>query len=473
MSLSPDDVPNSLPPGQPEAVPAPRPSLSAWLREGARTALLLRPRWHGLHTGPAMMAVLLLLSLAISMLIQRLYVEGAARFYWQAINTGWLSLALLPWCAWLVRGKGNAAAPDTPRLFTLLQAQGVALTVLTGALYLAMIYGRLDTSKLGPAATTAIWTAPPVFALLPQMLLLWRGGNREPLPAATAMLVLTGCLVLNFVARPVDFWYPLEGEEAEPRQLALSQELIEAQPRMLNEELSTLKPQRPGKVDMYAITFAPYYADVFKRESGVVAQVIAQRFGAEGRVLQLVNHVDTASILPWATPLNLQRAITQLAQVMDRNEDILFIHLTSHGAANGQLAARFSPLAMQELTPQQLRQWLDQAGIRNRVISVSACYSGSWIAPLENDDTLVMTAADANHTSYGCGRKSELTFFGRAMYDEQLRSSTRSFEQAHASARKLILKREEDAGKTDGYSNPQISVGPSIRARLARMDDQL
>jgi hypothetical protein len=158
---------------------------------------------------------------------------------------------------------------------------------------------------------------------------------------------------------------------------------------------------------------------------------------------------------------------------MDRNEDILFIHLTSHGAANGQLAARFSPLAMQELTPQQLRQWLDQAGIRNRVISVSACYSGSWIAPLENDDTLVMTAADADHTSYGCGRKSELTFFGRAMYDEQLRSSTRSFEQAHASARKLILKREEDAGKTDGYSNPQISVGPSIRARLARMDDQL
>mgnify|MGYP000623762907 CR=1 FL=1 len=24
-----------------------------------------------------------------------------------------------------------------------------------------------------------------------------------------------------------------------------------------------------------------------------------------------------------------------------------------------------------------------------------------------------MTAADADHTSYGCGRKSELTFFGR------------------------------------------------------------
>jgi len=47
-----------------------------------------------------------------------------------------------------------------------------------------------------------------------------------------------------------------------------------------------------------------------------------------------------------------------------------------------------------------------------RVISVSACCSGSWIAPLAGDTALVMTAADADHTSYGCGRRSELTFFG-------------------------------------------------------------
>ena len=66
-----------------------------------------------------------------------------------------------------------------------------------------------------------------------------------------------------------------------------------------------------------------------------------------------------------------------------------------------------------------------------------------------------MTAADANHTSYGCGRRSELTYFGRAMYAEELQR-TWSFEQAHASARSVIEKREHDAGKTDGNSNPQI-----------------
>jgi hypothetical protein len=83
-----------------------------------------------------------------------------------------------------------------------------------------------------------------------------------------------------------------------------------------------------------------------------------------------------------------------------------------------------------------------------------------------------MTAADADHTSYGCGSRSELTFFGRAMYDEQLRQ-TRSFEQAHAQARLVIDQREKDAGKTDGYSNPQIAMGQGMREHLTRLETQL
>ena len=35
---------------------------------------------------------------------------------------------------------------------------------------------------------------------------------------------------------------------------------------------------------------------------------------------------------------------------------------------------------------------LDAAGIRNRVLVVSACYSGGWIEPMATDSTLVMTA---------------------------------------------------------------------------------
>lgn len=120
------------------------------------------------------------------------------------------------------------------------------------------------------------------------------------------------------------------------------------------------------------------------------------------------------------------------------------------------------------MTPQLLKKWLDDAGVKWRVISVSACYSGSWIEPLAGDGTLVMTAADADHTSYGCGRRSPLTFFGQAMYVDAL-YETRSFTAAHAQARRLVEAREVKAGKKDGYSNPQIRVGEGVRPVLERL----
>ena len=83
-----------------------------------------------------------------------------------------------------------------------------------------------------------------------------------------------------------------------------------------------------------------------------------------------------------------------------------------------------------------------------------------------------MTAADAEHTSYGCGHRSELTFFGRAMFDEALRK-TRSFEAAFVEAVPVIKQREIDAGKEDGFSNPQIRVGEGIRPVLDRLSQRL
>jgi hypothetical protein len=289
---------------------------------------------------------------------------------------------------------------------------------------------------------------------------------------AGTVIALTYCL--SIYAQPSAFWYAKEPVSATAKDdFVLSQESIEAEQHLFDTQLAAIQPQRPGIVDLYAITFAPYTANVFKNETGVVGDVMRRRFDADRRMLQLLNHAGTAAQFAWATPLNLQRAIAHFASLMDRNEDILFLHLTSHGARGGELAASFWPLEVAPVTPQLLKKWLDQSGIRNRVISISACYSGSWIDTLADDHTLIMTAADADHTSYGCGKRSELTFFGRAMYDEQLRNQTLSFEEAHRAARSVIKKREEEAGKDDGYSNPQIRVGQAIRPQLMALERRL
>jgi len=293
--------------------------------------------------------------------------------------------------------------------------------------------------------------------------------------AVVAYAVLSAALQVT--APDAIFWVAdtdSAGTGPGPAPLALSQQMLEAQSRTLPAALDGLAAGRPGVVELYAITFAPYaHEDVFSREATLVSELMRSRFDAPQRVVQLQNHVRSAAELPWATPLNLQRTIQRMAALMNRDEDILFIHLTSHGARDGQLAAELLPLVVDAVMPQQLATWLDDAGVRFRVVSVSACYSGSWVAPLAGPGTLVMTAADADHTSYGCGRKSELTYFGRAMYDEQLRTNTHSFEAAHAAVRPVIERREKEAGKDDGYSNPQIAVGNAIRGPLRSLEQRL
>lgn len=468
-------------PGSSEAVAhawPPRPDgsarLGAWLAAGARSALLLPVRWQSLKpTAPVVVGVVAM-GVLLSLLLQRLYVVGPASFHLPAFDSGWLStLALAAVCLFVLPGHALGA-------FVLLSAQWLVIGAVTGAVYAGVIHAGWDAQPVLPDwGMAALWSLSLVWSVVAAGCVFWRALPGRGAAAAGAALVLgVAWWSLPEWIEQHRFWYPMQPAAAErapePPRLELSQALMERQIEVIAGQLAALQPQRPGIVDLYVLTFAPFgEEDVFRRESAMVADVMRQRFDAAGRTLQLVNHRDTAQELPWATPLNLQRAIERAAQLMDPDEDVLFIHLTSHGARDGKMSARLRPMTLEALEPAMLKGWLDAAGIRHRVLSISACYSGSWVAPLADDGTLVMTAADAEHTSYGCGRLSELTFYGRAVFDEQLRQHTLSFEQALAAARPVIDRREREAGKSDGYSNPQLQAGAAIRERLVQLEARL
>jgi len=455
-----------------------RGALGAWWWQGLRSALLMRPDWRGLQVTPGVLAWLVIVPAAASVLLERLYIDGPASFYWAGLLVGWLGTVVAAWVSWLLVPRPREETARLPAnaasLFAMMSAQSFSFLIFTALLFLPMTRNGLFAS---PAVGDWLgWGASILFlgwqsAVL--LTLVWRSGEPGTAPRWLASFVMLAVVGLQVGLKPPNHWYPVRvdsSDSAEPEPFRLTQELTELQPQLFQSRLQALDTGRPGKIDLYAVTFAPYAPeDVFHKESAMVVALMQERFGSSGKTLQLVNHRSTVHDWPWATPLNLQRTIQRIAQVMNRDEDVLFLHLTSHGARNGHLSADFWPLSVDSVTPAQLKSWLDEAGIRWRVISVSACYSGSWIEPLAEPGTLIMTAADADHTSYGCGRGSNLTYFGRAMFDEQLRH-TRSFEEAHATARTLIEERERQAGKSDGFSNPQIRVGEGIRAQLARME---
>ena len=474
-----DDTPLST--QQPTAAPPHAPArlpLRVWLREGLRAGLFLRPQVAGRAQPTPLQAALLLLVLsAAEVALARLEVPGGALFDLRGWLAPWwatAALVLLAWWALPAREPLEHARPaGLAAWFVLWMCAVVPANTAAQLLGIAQAHDALP-----PQLEASAWASWGLY------LLLWGwtvgavlrltahfGANGLRLGVlALGMMAVFGVAAVEFQDRP---WQAEPPASARSSRLELTQEVFEAQQALWQQTTARIAPERAGVVDVYALIFSPYAAeDVFLRESRMVAAVLAERFDAGGRVIQLANHPSTAQTLPWATRLNLERAIGALAARMDREHDVLVVYLTSHGAGDFKLAAAHEPLKVEPVGPGDLRRMLDQAGIRNRVVAVSACYAGGWIDPLASDTTLVMTAADAAHTSYGCGRRSELTFFGRAVFDEQLRR-TRSFEEAFAAAVPLIRRREIEAGKNDGFSNPQISVGAKIRPVLRELERRL
>lgn len=457
----------------------PRAGIAQWIAAGLRSALLLAPRIDAVPT-PWQLLLLVLLPNLLVLGAERYQIDGPVTLNWLAsLNALWAIGAML-WLGWWVLAGRDTAHDDgpLPRWFVLMSWSSLPATLLMVALSVSYQRGWLPkplTTPTGFWATYGVLLAWVLIALL--RLTARYASSRARLalfvPGMAAILALG---VWQALGESAQVWQPdrsAVADEAERPRLRLSQEVFEQQQAVWQRAVAAIGERQPGQTNVYGLVFAPYATeDVFLRESSMVAKLLEERFDAKGRVLHLMNHATTTDTLPWATPLNLQRAVAALAQRMDREEDLLVVYMTSHGASDHKLAASHWPLTVPWLTPEELRKVLDDAGIRHRVVAISACYSGGWIEPLANDDTLVMTAADATHTSYGCGRLSELTFFGRAMFDEQLRK-THSFETAFAAAVPVIREREVEAGKDDGFSNPQIRVGDKIRPLLDALAQRL
>jgi len=242
---------------------------------------------------------------------------------------------------------------------------------------------------------------------------------------------------------------------------------------LLERELAALEPQRPGHPDLYVLGFAgDGEEDVFRNEVVYLKSLFERRFDARGRVATLINHPDSLdkAPAPLATYDNLYDALAAIGRKMDREQDVLLLYLTMHGTEDHELAVQLQPMLEDWLTPEDVRVALDDAGIRNRVIAISACYSGGFVPALRSPDTLVVTAARGDRASFGCGTESEATYFGRAWLADGLNRTT-NFVAAYDIATREIARRE----KSEDFepSLPQLDVGARIGKRLQAWESGL
>jgi hypothetical protein len=226
--------------------------------------------------------------------------------------------------------------------------------------------------------------------------------------------------------------------------------------------LGDLAPQQPGVTDVYAVGLAGWSEqDVFRKElDGALA--------AMGRLLPLKDHTirlsnDPEARLPLADHKNFAAAVRAVAQVMDKSEDVLLLLMTSHGATNG-FALQSPDKQVAVLTPQEVATILRNEGIKNRLVIVSACYSGVFVKPLADDDSIVLTAADAKNTSFGCAPGRDWTYFGDALFNQSLQPGV-DLKFAFSRAR-LMISGWEQMDRVPP-SNPQGHFGPTLVEKLA------
>ena len=449
------------PPAAPEAPP---PGLAAGLKKnlsGGLALALLRRCWPPrFAVGVDQLAALLAVNLIVWAALDRLHAERHSDFVPDGLF-GWACYLLLAHlsCALVARVQSRAA-PTRALIVTVLAVSPFVLTFL-------WLAGDIPWLAARPMLAT-------VLALLYLAVLAVRvvGAAFGPLRLAPALvaiaLVLASPWALAWLDLDTRLWVPPEAEEAQSEDdPAAAEALLYDQPARIAAVVARVTPSQPGAPRAYFVGFAgDADPEVFSRETQFARQAFAARFGSADRSVLLINDAGDRDSWPLASLSGLGQALKLLAARMDPEQDVLVLFLTSHGSADG-LEVRNGSLPLAQLEPEDLRQVLDDSGIRWRVVVVSACYAGVFIDALKNETTAIVTASDAAHSSFGCQEDRELTWFGEAFLKDALPASD-SLEEAFGKAARLIVQREDSEHEV--HSNPQLYVGALMRHKLTELE---
>lgn len=433
------------------------------LKSGLRLALFRRVSGEAFVATPTQIVLLFALEWVFTLATEWLRIDGAARFsiwgvYYHAF---YVTLTLL--AAYLV-----ALALRSTQAFATFLTASLAGTIAISVFFLAIEIAN-DAGILSYTVYSWLWYALLAWVAIVIIRAIGVAG-------ATRRLAQIGLGLAVLAVSPMPLFLVPQQQTIELAYTQPARPRIDvertfyAQPALTQRSLDQLAAQRPGVIDLYFLGFAAYSdQDVFLKETNYVRKLFDQRLETAGRSLLLSNHLSTLRTVPLASASNLDHVLERLAKIMDPEEDVLFLFLTSHGDRN-LLAVDFWPLDLNDLQANQLRDALRRAGIKWKVVVISACHSGSFIDELQDSTSMIMTAARGDRKSFGCSAESDFTYFSKALFADSLgRGATirNAFDQA-----KALVERRERAEKLEP-SLPQIYSTPAIEAKLGELESRL
>lgn len=234
-----------------------------------------------------------------------------------------------------------------------------------------------------------------------------------------------------------------------------------AQPALMSRLTAALPARKRNASRVFVISVAAGGSQaLFGREAEAVRDLLVQRLGKRAAPVLLSNAAAHENLVPMASRENLAATLNAIGQRFDPASDTALIYLTAHGAPEAWLQTDLpNSTWLKPIDAKFLAESLDKAGIRRRIVIVSACFSGTWIPPLASPDTILITASSATRTSFGCDDRREYTFFGAALLGGPLAQGA-SWREAYD--RLLADIGEEEKRQRLEPSFPMYSVGTNM-----------
>lgn len=251
-------------------------------------------------------------------------------------------------------------------------------------------------------------------------------------------------------------------------------DLWEVQNRLVGKTIAALPPHSGTAPNVYTVAIAPLGTQtLFSREAHAALDRLAANYGGPATSgILLSNGAADLMQVPLATQDNIAQVLAAIGErTHAAPDDVLIVYLTSHGRQDAMLSSALpGNLPILAISAESMAAALDAARVKRRVIIISACFAGSWIPRLANDDTIIMTAASADRTSFGCADDRPLTYFGDAFLNGPL-SKGASLEQSFEGARKTVTQWEQEQKLPN--SLPQVYIGKNMLAFWQAMPKKL
>lgn len=284
--------------------------------------------------------------------------------------------------------------------------------------------------------------------------------SRPRLWAVVGGLVLIAPFWFAPLLGPLEpWWREIDASARDPGAVSpASEAVLAAQQFMLDRAVDQLEDERPGVTDLYFVAFAPD-----ARRAGFVADVDAaqrtmdERWDTQRRSVVLVNSPATVAERPFASITHLRQVLLEIGDLIDTDDDVVMVYVTGNSNADHTLTAVNPPLELAALSPQGLKQLLDAANIRWRIIVVSTCEAGAWIDALKDDETVVIASSAAGVRGAECAGSLRPGAFASAFFGDAMRRSD-DIRAAFDIARKQLV--------TQHAAEPVMYVGAAIAEQL-------